>query len=279
MGKLSDRDFWRRPQEIPGGTLQNVGALEAHRKATATDIRKEADGFWYYTTEEIELKLWPNRFLEVDFDGGHLIWMGLEIKTEDAALHGRDFALSLEPYSLNWFGHAPFRRAAKTKADMQRALRKAVQKTGNLPAALQAISCDPFETNRDFRIARLSSPIRINWQDAEPIDDQFAFGRSVNYAFGVNSAHHKPNWMFGICDDFQQAVKDLKEELLHDLKLYRQLPMEPLEIFNRTLDGAIQQALAGRKGGDKPKRVAYAVLKIMQNHMDAAAKRKGSKQR
>lgn len=276
MGKLSNQNFWRLPNQIPGGTLQPIGALEAHRGATATDIRKDADGFWYYSTDEIPVKLWPNRFLEVDVPDGHLIWMGLEVKTDDIALRGRHFAFSLEPYSLNWFGHAPFRRAAKTKADMQRALRKAQQKLGDLPSALQAITWDPFETNRKFLTARLTSPIRINWADAKALDEQYTFGRTINYAFGVNSAHHKPNWIFGICDDFNQAAADLKRECLTDLKLYRQLVMEPLDLFESALHGAIQQALAGRKGGDKKKRVAYKVIDILRNHMEAASKRSGS---
>lgn len=278
MGKLSNRDFWTRPEPKAGGSLQPVGAMAARPRATATSICRESDGFWYYT-EEIEVNLWPNRFLEVEFEGRHLVWMGLEVKSDDMSLSGKDFAFALSPYSLDWFGHARFRKAAKTKADMQRALRKALDKSGDLSRALQEIACDPFETNRKILTARLTSPVRMDWAATATVDSQYAYGRSINYSFGANSKHFSPTWMFGICDNFAQAAAGIREELQSDPKLYRQLPMDLLEIFDSTLDAAIQKALAGRHGGDEKKRVSYTVLRIMNQTMEAAGKRKGSVQR
>jgi len=276
MGSVREKDLWRLLEPKKVGSLEPVGAASAMGRPTATAIRKKDDGFWYYKTEEVPLEFWPNRFLEVPFDGGQVIWMGLEVKTKDFEWKRKHLSFALKPYSLNWYGSSAFRPAAKRKADVQRALKKKYEKTGDLRAALQDLSYDPFETNRDYLTARLSAPTRLHWDGVKPLGEQFSFGRSVNYSFGSKGKENAPQWMFGVCDEYELARADLKTEILADIKLSRKLPMEPAAIFDASLEAAIRQALAGREGGSADNRIVYDVFRIFKGHMEAAAKRSGA---
>ncbi|MEZ5399796.1 MAG: hypothetical protein R2729_09000 [Bryobacteraceae bacterium] len=272
MGKIREGDLWARLEPKAVGTRVKVGASKASASVTATAIRRGDDGFWYYT-DEVAIEIWPNRFLEAPFDEGRLVWMGLEVKTKDRDWRRKHLAFALEPYSLNWYGNAPFRPAAKTKAQaMGQVLRERKKNGGDLLAALETTGYDPFETNRDWLTARLENPMRIHWDGLEPVGDQFAYGRSVNYSYGTKGSE-KPQWLFGVCEDFEQAVEGVQREMTSDSKIYSMLSDGPSELLMPLLLASVKQALAGRAGGDKPNRVAFPAARIFQRHMEAAEAR------
>ena len=280
MGKIGERLLLGHLEPRTVGSAVKVGKIAAMPpEVTATAIRKSPkDNCWYYEVEEVKLQVWPNRFLEIPYETNlHLIWMGLEVKTTDFDWNGKQVAFALEPYSLNWYGNAPLRPAAKSKADAARMIRKAREKAGgDWLKALDAIAHDPFETNRKWLTARLKNPMRLHWDDVKPLGGQFAYGRSVNYTYGAKGQETKPHWVFSICEDFGQAVEDVKREIQSDYKLAARMVMEPADIFDATLTASVKQALAGRAGGTRPNRVAYAALLIHTKHMEAAAKRAGA---
>lgn len=276
MGKIPDRAFWEllKPKEV--GTPVRVGEAWASRKASATVAEKdEATGRWYFTGEEVAIRVWPNRFLEAPFGEGALIWMGLEVKTDRREWRGKDLVFALEPFGLNWYGHGRFRPALQDSGKRLGQLRRAMAAGRSMAEALEAMTHDPFETSAKWLTARLKNPRRLHWEGLEPLGDQFAFGRSRNYSYVSKPAA----WLFGVCEDCDRAVREVRAEILEDPKLVARVPFEPLEVADAAIEASVRQALAGREGGSRRERVAWRALRIMAQHMDNAAFRKGSRPR
>jgi hypothetical protein len=276
MGLLKEKDLFKllAPPEV--GSRQKIGAAKAAMSPTATAIRKKNDGFWYYTDEETELTVWPNRFLEFPWsEGKRLFWVGLEVKTRNMAWKGKDLVFALEPYSLNWYGSGRLRAAAKDQKSVAKALAK---RTGGddtkLHESLGELPYDPFETDRKWLTARLDAPTRMHWDDLTPVDRQFAVGRSLNYTAGK-----EPQWFFAVCEDLWAAEEGVKREVqLH--RYFEEWTRDgPQDSIDSLLGRAVRQALAGRSGGDKDARVVLRAGKILQRAMEAAGKRTGTIQR
>lgn len=273
MGKVREADLWRLFETQEVGSLENTGSAQARWRPTATAIRKAENGYWVYTPQEVELGCWPLRFLELPLGEGRLMWMGMEVQTTDKEWSRKQLTFALKPYSLNWYGSAALRPAAKQKADVTRAIQKLLDLGHSMVEAMDLIAYDPFETNRAWITARIRSPRRAHWEEAsqEGGAEGFAYRKNQNYSFGAKGSAHSPQWMFGVCEDFEQARADLRVELLGSPKYARKMLTNPEALVEEKLACSIRQALGGVEGTQRDRRAADKAFDIYQAHMEASA--------
>jgi len=183
---------------LPGssGTVddaQEIGALPAQRAATAMRIaqKRGAEGPLVY---EAEIPVFVGmRWRSMAYGGGHCHgWWRLEVQApaKPAVIQrGHALVVAEHPYSNGWVQAAPFKRA----------LRRERLDLGNRPFSspqelitwIEALLYDFWEKG-NFLTAGISAPER-------PSKPQAA----------VRNLHEQAALVFGICDDFGDAVKAL----------------------------------------------------------------------
>ena len=277
MGKISDYALQRLVPPAEPGAVVKVAATAGVRPASATWLAPAPPrGHWMYQ-REIEIEICPNAFRELHFHGKRILWTGIEVWTNNAAARDSQLVYAIKPYSINWFGHASFRKPARSRREAELQLEAALSREdGNLAMALRSLSNDPFETGSDGFCARLANPSLVVWDNLVPVNHLV----TVNYTIGQHATHagDRPAWVFGMCHNFDSARAALIQEVQEDPKVNKVLQEIADDnmpaLFDELLAPSAEQALAGWPGGADP-RAARTVVTVFETLMRCASRKAG----
>ncbi len=235
MGALADSVL---RADVPSAYAPRpVGAFAARQAATATLVRRRGDGSWEYG-EEIPITVTLGRWMET-FGPGTLYWSGIEVRylKEKGAEGFTRFHVvaALTPVRWNWFACAPLRPTYKENPPRIAAIEAALRDG----TPLRDLPFDPFEQNRDYRVARLDDPFRLYWEDGAAFEGGYVRGHGPGDVEGAS-------WRFGLCEEAPMPRSDGREART---KYARLPPAATLEREDAIESAALLHAMAGRVGG------------------------------
>lgn len=189
MGALADLVL--REAEPPAGAPGPVGAFASRHRTSATLVTRAADGSFEYG-DEVDVTVSFGRWMEL-IEPGTLYWSGIEVrylKAKEAEGFTRfHIVAALDPVEWNWFASAPLRPTYKETGPRKAAIEAAIREG----RALRELPFDPFEQNRDFRVARLDDPMRLYQENGAAFEGGYVRGS------GPAESGTAASWRFGLC--------------------------------------------------------------------------------